>query len=297
MTLLREIQASSTESNVSIGNLLRKAKMLAARLQNPEFSQWVDHELNGYPDRESLPPYRIIGVLVQGHLIGAGGYHQLKSVPLMTTRLPKELSRFGSPAYLTKPIVEYASLLDGDSDGELRAPWPQEIAVKYGAAGYNEMECLGAWQLIGRNQIFGMIEAVRNRLQDFAIQIEATNPDAGEASLDAPPLTQDRVNQVFQTVIMGGVNNIASGSGNITQSNSGQVTPGDLTSLLSALREAGVSEDAVGELEQTLKTSPEPKEATQSWIGKLAMSGAQAATSAVLGEAIKVVAKYFGLPA
>jgi hypothetical protein len=296
MTLLREIQASATESNVGIGNLLRKAKMLAARLQNPEFTQWVDRELNGYPDADSLPVYRIVKVVVRGNLASAGGYRRFDGAPIMTTFLPDELARrFGNPAYLTGPIAEYAALLEGDSEREIGSPWPQEIAVKYGSKGYNEMECLGAWQVMGRNQLVSMIEAVRNRLQDFAIQIEATNPDAGEASLDTPPMPQERVTQVFNTVIMGGVNNVATGNTNVSQSNSGQVTPGDLKSLLIALRGAGVSEDAVGELEQTLKTSPEPKEAARSWIEKLALSGAQAATSAVLGEAVKVIAAHFGL--
>jgi AbiTii len=48
MTLLREIQAAATDSKTDIATVLRKAKILAARLQNLEFRSWVDQELNGY---------------------------------------------------------------------------------------------------------------------------------------------------------------------------------------------------------------------------------------------------------
>jgi len=39
MTLLREIQQAATDSETTISTVLRKAKILAARLQNPEFAQ------------------------------------------------------------------------------------------------------------------------------------------------------------------------------------------------------------------------------------------------------------------
>jgi hypothetical protein len=41
MTLLREIQVAATDCKVDISTVLRKAKILAVRLQNPEFESWV----------------------------------------------------------------------------------------------------------------------------------------------------------------------------------------------------------------------------------------------------------------
>ena len=52
MTLLREIQADAVDTNVDISVLLRKCKVLAARLGNKEFNLWVERELNGYTSRE-----------------------------------------------------------------------------------------------------------------------------------------------------------------------------------------------------------------------------------------------------
>jgi hypothetical protein len=69
MSLLREIQSAATGSSTEISTVLRKAKILAARLRNPEFEHWVDRELNGYDrDCSDLPPYRSLHVVVEGNL-------------------------------------------------------------------------------------------------------------------------------------------------------------------------------------------------------------------------------------
>jgi hypothetical protein len=62
MTLLREIQLAATDGSTDISTVLRKVKILAARLHNVEFIEWVNRELNGYTGVEvaDLPPYRII---------------------------------------------------------------------------------------------------------------------------------------------------------------------------------------------------------------------------------------------
>ena len=41
MSLLRDIQAVAIDSTVPLTTLLRKCKVLAARLSNAEFKQWV----------------------------------------------------------------------------------------------------------------------------------------------------------------------------------------------------------------------------------------------------------------
>lgn len=59
MGLLADIEAAATDSTVSISDLLRKCKVLAARLKHREFADWVNAELNGY-NPSQLPPYRCV---------------------------------------------------------------------------------------------------------------------------------------------------------------------------------------------------------------------------------------------
>jgi len=52
VSLLREIQEAAIDSRVELTTLLRKCKVLAARLGNVEFKEWVEQELNGYKSKE-----------------------------------------------------------------------------------------------------------------------------------------------------------------------------------------------------------------------------------------------------
>ena len=50
MSLLREIQEAAIDGSIDLPTLLRKCKVLAARLGNDDFTDWVDAELNGYKE-------------------------------------------------------------------------------------------------------------------------------------------------------------------------------------------------------------------------------------------------------
>ena len=58
MTLLQEIQADTSGSGGDLTTILRKCKILAARLGSEEFARWITWELDGYPDDQATPPYR-----------------------------------------------------------------------------------------------------------------------------------------------------------------------------------------------------------------------------------------------
>lgn len=58
MTLLADIQAAAVDQTHSLSDLLRKCQILAFRLRHEPFKTWVSHELNGYPNDATLPPYR-----------------------------------------------------------------------------------------------------------------------------------------------------------------------------------------------------------------------------------------------
>lgn len=214
MTLLRELQSDALDPNVEITTVLRKARVLAARLKNAEFEAWIQHELNGYPDGE-LPDYRILSVNAKAYLII--GLTQIPAADVMASKIPERFRDWATKAYIFSPVTELASLIEGiDSnrhDG-LQSPWPQELAINYGGAGYGvgnqRVQCLKAWQEISAAKIVAIIETVRNRLLEFVLQIEAEAPAAGEAEPGHAPLPQDTVTQIFHTYISGGVAHIGS---------------------------------------------------------------------------------------
>ena len=55
-----KLQEMAGSKSSDIEELLSNAKMIAAKLDLEDISEWLDHELSGYPSLDSLPPYRII---------------------------------------------------------------------------------------------------------------------------------------------------------------------------------------------------------------------------------------------
>ena len=53
-----ELQKEVLSPNCDIVNVLRKAHLIAVKLKLSDFDQWIQYELNGYPNKESCPEYR-----------------------------------------------------------------------------------------------------------------------------------------------------------------------------------------------------------------------------------------------
>lgn len=68
--LIEEIQRDASDDATTVAQLLRRVKIAASKLRLGQMEIWVEHELNGYPDDEKLPDYRLIaGVPMVHHVM------------------------------------------------------------------------------------------------------------------------------------------------------------------------------------------------------------------------------------
>ena len=109
MSLLREIQDAAIDEKTDITAVLRKCKVLAARLGNEEFKNWVDLELNGYAHQDPLPEYRISEVYSKGHFVGPFG-SELRNGDIPLNCLPEKWRDNFRYARAREPISSYSSL-------------------------------------------------------------------------------------------------------------------------------------------------------------------------------------------
>ena len=136
MSLLREIQdlAASSSKDVELSSLLRKCKILAARLNHTDFKAWIEKELNGYDDTNSLPSYRILETMSKGHFSGWGG-SGLRNAPIPTYCLEEKHQKYVDNVYITEGISALEDLLS-KSDGTLHKPWRPQLLALYGTKFY-----------------------------------------------------------------------------------------------------------------------------------------------------------------
>ena len=251
MSLLRDIQETAIDSNIDISVLLRKCKVLAARLGNQEFKNWVESELNGYKKKEDLPEYRILSVISKGHF--SGGFNSgLKNADIPMSCMPENAREALSHSYMMQPIAVIHSLVKSSNRSNLQEPWSPDFVAIVSQDIYQHMNCMQAWKVIPHGSLVAVIDAVRNRILSFVLEIEGEAPDAGEAPLNSNPIPQEKVSQVFNTYISGNVQNVSTGSYNSTYAGDFNIIKNDLNSLLSYLKKNGVEGNDIDELKSAI---------------------------------------------
>jgi len=216
-SLLRQIQDTAIDSSVDLPTLLRKCKVLAARLGSDEFKQWVEWELSGYPSTDKLPDYRILAVNSKGHFSGPFG-SGLRNADIPLACFDEEFRVDLGHSYLMGPIAALDDLIQRSKGGSFQEPWNPDVVAIVGQDIYQNMNCMQAWKVIPSGSIVAALEAVRNRVLNFVLEIEAQNPTAGEAEPNSSPVPQEKVHQIFNTYITGTVQNLATGNADVRQS-------------------------------------------------------------------------------
>lgn len=305
MTLLKEIQQGAINAEVDISTVLRKCLVFATRLKHEGLKKWAESELNGYAAEEDLPSYRIISETpVHGNFVGPYG-SQLKNGPIPPSAIPQEHRERLFSARLTEPISVYTHITAVGGNKTIYCEWPAEAIVHFGATIYANMSCISASQQITTSLLHGVVEAVRNRVLSFSLEIEAAVPDAAHVASPEAVLSNRQISQLFQTYIMGDVSNWSAGGSNIQQISTINVGSGDLDTLLTAVRELGAGEEEVEELRKAVE-SPEVPTAkgkfgprVAKWMGRAITKAAEGAYKVGTEVAADVLAKalngYYGL--
>ena len=124
MSLLDDIRSDLVNESASLSNTLRKAKILASALGLPEFRDWIDFELGGYPDRDSVPSYRRFRPTNLGTF--AGPFQSgVKNIVLPTFDLPDTVKEFAENLIFRHGV----GALEAQASSSHQWKWPQEMVM------------------------------------------------------------------------------------------------------------------------------------------------------------------------
>lgn len=125
---------------------------------------------------------------------------------------------------------------------------------------YEGMLLQQAYRPIPQYVVVGVLEAVRNRILDLGLTLEAEHPQAGGRDVPAPP--PSTIEQVVNNIYGGNVNLTVGGSG--FEQIISQVVPGNPATLLKAATDLGLD---TGDLDD-LRSAIEQDEASDSHQGQ-----------------------------
>ncbi|MCW4355224.1 hypothetical protein ONR57_18120 [Hoyosella sp. YIM 151337] len=187
MTRLEGLIDDAAGDSVPVASLLRQVKVVAARMNAELLGAWVKMELDGYGPDDELPSYRgPFQSPVFGKFVGPFGLEVTQGIPEFS--VPERFrgidGLFG--VELRQSVEQVATLVpEGDS---LRLAWPSEaVAVLNTLHQKGEWvhfpEGLGlfsAWKVVPKFCVTGILDAVRTKVLDLALELERVAPKAGE---------------------------------------------------------------------------------------------------------------------
>lgn len=247
-TLLRQIQEGATDHATPTAELLRKAIILAKRLDYPPLGEWAQRELEGYPSGADLPDYRAYRrCQVKGNFNGMGG-SSMRNQPLPSASVSEDHRQRLFGYELREGVPKYESLAEGD--GDLSMPWDMNYVVHYQSDFYELFALSNAWRVLGRGDLTQLLEGVRTRLLNFSLDIESTNPDAGEAQIGEPPMPAETVNAAFHLNVWGDNNVVTTAGRDLAQVTIDAI---EWEKLREALVDLGVPDDRLEDLRGALE--------------------------------------------
>lgn len=201
MSLLREIQQNTCDPNIRLSDILRKCKILAARLNFKPLDEWVNNELNGYSDDKPLPQYRIFK-----HIELVGNYRTLnhwgENVGISSFLIPEKYIDKMTTITLNEGIGVVESIVAKSQNSVINISIPQDFLMILKL----EVKYLKYFTSISRaisiHQFTNILDTVKNRIVEFAIEIEKINPEAGESILGTNTVDYPMIYQIFNHCIL-----------------------------------------------------------------------------------------------
>jgi AbiTii len=124
--LILQIQQAALDSNSSVTDALRKAKLACTKLGLTEFGNWVDHELNGYMGIpwKDLPKYRKLHGAPEAY----NPYHGWQPIIFPTAK--SEANWSNTPIGMSIPAIEQSLRGASETEGYFSYPFPPESAAQ-----------------------------------------------------------------------------------------------------------------------------------------------------------------------
>lgn len=161
VSIVAELQREALDEKVSVSGLLRKALVVAHKLDHADMVKWIEHELNGYrDDRASIPTYR--------HLRGeAKVWNPYRGYQPLHFGGSGELGDKATKMPFDQPISEIEELARGNSG--FACTYSPKIEAQFMRA----MEIpLQPSLHFDKSQARGIVDAVRNVILKWSLELE-----------------------------------------------------------------------------------------------------------------------------
>ena len=266
--LLDDIINLAIDGKQPLTDLLRKVLLLGYELKNEQLKIWANQELNGYDHGRNAPDYRIVPGPAKGHFLGPFNA-QFNNHIIPPAAMDKPHRKFAESVYLMQSVSAYEDAIKQPKGrAVLTFPWPSDLVVYYQEKlMQNGFICHSAWQEISECVLVEVLDAVRNRTLNMALQLkDELGTSYADLRKEKSQETETNIhNIIFQNT--GGNTTVAFGV--VDASGQGQtvIAAGDKQALGAALIQAGLNQPEVDALTNAIEADgAKPGRTVAEWI-------------------------------
>lgn len=181
MGLLAEIQTDAISDATPASTLLRKCLVLAHNLDSNLLEDWVLYELNGYPKGVEVPDYRRIPMNFKASLQNIAYRYTGQPVPQVLVAKATGDKDVGT--------FKCRQAIGTINENEIRDSGTLVVNLDNYALLMDRAGCFDSsysvtqfWGEIASPSVMGIVDAVRNRVLEFALALSRKYPNAGEVA-------------------------------------------------------------------------------------------------------------------
>jgi hypothetical protein len=204
--LLDKIIELATDDKQPLAVLLRQCVVLAYELKTVGLREWANHELKGYPDVSSVPEYRTVTAGATG-TFNAGYAFPNITRPIPAAVLEKEHRWAAETVHLAEPVTAYETALKSDSEAQrLVYEWSGNLVGFYQGKLIEGHVLANAWQEVPFGAIAGVLDTIRTRVLNMALDIKSEIGESDTALKSVAPNSKEAetVNRIVINQIYGG---------------------------------------------------------------------------------------------
>ncbi len=266
--MIKELIKDLSYDKITLNQALMRAKLIAFEINNDDFKNWINKELNGYLNTDKLPEYRIVPCDVFAVL---EAYGQRKMVPYDLTNIDKDL---GGEIYKMK-VQQSVTLIENGLKDTNETYGYQDFPFQL-VQMLREMSDNNFITNVKRRIQFSQTEHILNltkqKLIDTLLDLDKTFPNMQDNYQNTEE-NKEKTSTIINNHIYGENANSNIGIGDNISQKISNIYNQKVENVLSELKTLGVPEEDLVEVKEIVENETDKTDIGKklmSWVGKMA---------------------------
>lgn len=266
--MIKELIKDLSYDKITLNQALMRAKLIAFEINNDDFKNWINKELNGYLNTDKLPEYRIVPCDVFAVL---EAYGQRKMVPYDLTNIDKDL---GGEIYKMK-VQQSVTLIENGLKDTNETYGYQDFPFQL-VQMLREMSDNNFITNVKRRIQFSQTEHILNltkqKLIDTLLDLDKTFPNMQDNYQNTEE-NKEKTSTIINNHIYGENANSNIGIGDNISQKISNIYNQKVENVLSELKTLGVPEEDLVEVKEIVENETDKTnigKKLMSWVGKMA---------------------------